>query len=114
MWGPHPPPSDEEKEKPHPPPSPKERELQASRKRGPHPLSFPEEREKPHPPITRERDSLVLINQQSSQPTLLSRRPEEGNFGVHRKIIVIHKKVLYPAMLLAPSLLGEGGGRGPS
>ena len=27
------------------------------------------------PLITRKRDSLVLINQQSSQPTLLSRRP---------------------------------------
>ena len=36
--------------------------------------------------------------------------PKEGNFGVHRKIIVIHKKVLYPAMLLAPSLWGRAGG----
>ena len=29
------------------------------------------------PLIARKRDSLVLINQQSSQPTLLSRRPKE-------------------------------------
>ena len=31
------------------------------------------------PLIARKRDSLVLINQQSSQPTLLSRRPKEGD-----------------------------------
>jgi hypothetical protein len=73
MWG------------PHPPPSPKERELQASRKRGPHPLSFPEEREKPHPPITRERDSLVLINQQSSQQTLFASAPKERELQTSRK-----------------------------
>ena len=30
------------------------------------------------PLIARKRDSLVLINQQSSQPTLLSRRPPKG------------------------------------
>ena len=29
-------------------------------------------------PKARKRDSLVLINQQSSQPTLFSRRPKEG------------------------------------
>ena len=44
-------------------------------------------------PITRKRDSLMLINQQSSQPTLLSRRPCEGGYsGIAESISLPHRE----------------------
>ena len=46
-------------------------------------------------PITRKRDSLVLINQQSSQPTLLSRRPcEGGNAAIAEPQVLPHREDL--------------------